>query len=145
VPFSGHSKQGGDNMGYTKALCMFIDILGTKEKSFEELLEINKKFHQAFNEMKKLIINFPGYIASFSDCAYMVLDMAPFMDIEIYILRLLDIISRMVKDFIFNGFIFRGGISLGEVYYDNNKNILFGPALTNLMNWKLQERCQESL
>jgi hypothetical protein len=116
-------------MGYIKGLCMFIDILGTKEKSYEELLKINETFHRVFDDMEKRTANISRLISSFSDCAYMVYDMSSIINIEIYILSILDNISSMVKSFVFDGFIFRGGISFGEVYFDNKKSILFGPCV----------------
>jgi hypothetical protein len=116
-------------MGYIKGLCVFIDILGTKEKSYEDLLKINETFHRAFDEMEERTANLSRLISSFSDCAYMVYDTSSIIDSELYILSILNSISSMVRSFVFYGFIFRGGISFGEVYFDNKKNILFGPCV----------------
>jgi hypothetical protein len=64
-------------MDYNKGLVIFIDILGTKNRGFDELYRINKIFHKELNKKKNetpFWENIKKQISSFSDCAYIVLN-----------------------------------------------------------------------
>ena len=64
---------------YHKALVLFLDILGSQNRSeFNVLYNINKIFHDALLENKKNDKSHTVYkrtIHTFSDCAYIIFDM----------------------------------------------------------------------
>jgi hypothetical protein len=155
-------------MGYSKGMVLFIDILGSKNRTFNELLRINNIFHKEleteidkqnqyglfFNKnfeekYGKILQSIPQpikalfyirnsvigkrYVVSFSDCAYIIFDYEDQINNEDEIMHFihsnLDSISNIVAFFVGNGFLCRGGITFGEYYIDEDRNIIFGPAI----------------
>lgn len=128
----------GKQKNYHKALVIFIDILGSKsKKSFEELYEINDTFHSQLLENEKNNLSHVVYqrkIFTFSDCAYIIYDFKDGVEEErkklgaLFEVALCNCEQLFIK-FLNKNFIFRGGVSYGDVYYESNRNLLFGPAI----------------
>lgn len=128
---------------YHKSLVIFIDILGTKDNdSFDSLFKVNKLFRKLTKEQEEqdnkehnLHRIYKRTIFSFSDCAYIIYDYKDAVDnnrknyIELSFVALYNTMY-MLERLISEGYIFRGGITFGDVYYDKNENIVFGPAIT---------------
>jgi hypothetical protein len=124
-------------MNYHKGLVIFVDLLGTKNKIFDELYQINKLFHRKIKIKARenaLFTTFSKkFVSSFSDCAYIVYE----FDDDIFQYEgFIDIIKYCLEDlsftltrFVQKGLLFRGGISYGDVFIDKKENILFGPAI----------------
>jgi hypothetical protein len=125
-------------MGYSKGIVYFIDILGTKNRNFSDSLKINEMFHEELGNIQKR--HRPTsvgrrYVTSFSDCAYIIYAIKDEYDKEDhfikYIFTSLYNTASTIAYFVVNGFLCRGGIYCGEVYFDQSKNIIFGPAINN--------------
>jgi hypothetical protein len=124
-------------MGYRKGLVYFIDVLGTKNRSFEELFDINKTFHSELKNVQER--HNPKSVGdrcvmTFSDCAYIIYALKDeFNDNEDILLKYLYTslynTATTIAIFLSNGFLCRGGVSYGDVYFDKENNILFGPAV----------------
>ena len=131
-----------NDLKYHKSLVIFIDILGTKDNdSFDSLFKVNKLFRKLTKEQEEqdnkehnLHRIYKRTIFSFSDCAYIIYDYKDEVDnfrknyIELSFVALyntLDMLDRLISE----GYIFRGGITFGDVYYVKNENIVFGPAI----------------
>jgi hypothetical protein len=126
----------GSLMNYSDGLVYFIDILGSKNRSFNELYKINKLFHNELNNVKKR--HNPSsvgqrFVNSFSDCAYIVYSLNGENNIGDNLLQYLYTslynTCSTISLFTLNGFLCRGGISYGEVYFDKETNIIFGPSV----------------
>lgn len=125
-------------MGYEKALVIFIDILGSQERQdFDELYKINSKFHNELESNQSMDMKhtvYERYITSFSDCAYIIYHYKNDVGVErkddgkLFNVALANT-ERVIQAFLYEGFICRGGISYGDVYFERNRNILFGPAV----------------
>lgn len=123
-------------MGYSNGLVYFIDILGTKEKTFDELLTINRSFHRHLKlsqDIKNRSNNGTKHVMSFSDCAY-ILYFPPSnhndpVKIMNYIYDNLADVALTILYLISHGYLCRGGISYGELYYEKENTIFFGPAV----------------
>lgn len=127
---------------YSKALVIFIDMLGTKDNdSFESLLAINKLFRELTKEQEEQDHKecnahriYKRNIFSFSDCAYIVYDYKENIDnnrknsINLSYVALYNTVY-MLQKLIEKNYIFRGGITFGNVYYNKKENIVFGPAI----------------
>lgn len=130
----------GYGMGYREALVFFIDILGSQGRNdFQELLDINETFHRELtqNQVNDSYHTYTVYkrkIFTFSDCAYIIYD---FKDgVEDYrkdLRQLFDIALRntepLLVQFLKKGFLCRGGIAYGDVYYETERSLFFGPAI----------------
>jgi len=127
-------------MGYQQGIVYFIDILGTKNiTSFDRKYEINSIFHNVLekNQSKNLLLSHAIYerrIYVFSDCAYIVYyykDNVPENKKEILDLFSTSLYntSYVILEFLKHNFLCRGGVSIGEVYFEKNRNIIFGPAV----------------
>jgi hypothetical protein len=124
-------------MGYLNGMVYFIDILGSKNRNFEDSLKIHHIFNDELaNSIKRYYFESIGkrYVTSFSDCAYILYIIEnEFNTEEIFLSYIFDSLFKTANTIAFfavNGFLCRGGISCGEVYFDKEKNILFGPAVT---------------
>jgi len=129
-------------MGYSKGIACYIDILGTKDKKFDELLRVNRIFHNELEYFQKPYsieeYIWENNVTSFSDCAYIVYtikDKINFNKLNIKdvldnIFYCLYDIAYIIANFAFNGFLCRGGICYGDIYFEKS-NILFGPAINN--------------
>ena len=116
-------------MGYSKGIVYFIDILGSKNREFEDSLKISTIFHDELENVrirhrKTSIGN--RFVTSFSDCAYIIYEIKNENDKEElllpYIYTSLFNTANTVAFFVANGFLCRGGIAFGELYFDGKKN-----------------------
>jgi hypothetical protein len=130
-------------MDYSFGLACFIDILGTKERTNEKyfdklFLKSIETFHRKLRELEKDSGFKQKMVASFSDCSYIIykIDDNNVINQNLYLLTCLKIISKCIQTFPMNGFLVRGGISYGNVYFDNENNIFFGPAIND--SYKLE-------
>lgn len=124
-------------MGYKKALVYFIDVLGTKDRDFNDNLKIASVFRNEMNNIqlrhrKTSVVD--RCVFSFSDCAYIVYALKDeFQNDENYknrfIYQSLYNTTQTISTFLAEGFLCRGGIVYGDVYYDLTQNIIFGPAV----------------
>lgn len=124
-------------MGYKKGLVYFIDVLGTKDRNFNDNLKIASVFRNEMNNIQLRHRNtsvVDRCVFSFSDCAYIVYALKDeFQNDEDYknrfIYQSLYNTTYTIATFLAEGFLCRGGIVYGDVYYDLNQNIIFGPAV----------------
>lgn len=124
-------------MGYKKGLVYFIDVLGTKDRNFNDNLKIASVFRNEMNNIQLRHRNtsvVDRCVFSFSDCAYIVYALKEeFQNDEDYknrfIYQSLYNTTYTIATFLAEGFLCRGGIVYGDVYYDLNQNIIFGPAV----------------
>lgn len=127
-------------MGYKNALVFFIDILGSQDRTdFNKLLDINETFHGELernqrNDNNHTHVVYKRTIFTFSDCAYIIYDFKDGIEESRKDLRqFFDIALRntepLLIEFLKKGFICRGGISYGEVYYETERSLFFGPAI----------------
>lgn len=131
-----------EKKGFTKALVIFIDILGSQSRNdFQELYEINELFHNELLENVKQdreYIAYQRHIYTFSDCAYLIYD---YKDKsvdnwgELFNVALLNCEPLLMK-FLSKGLVFRGGVAFGDVYYDENKNMFFGDAVNRAYQYE---------
>ena len=124
--------------GFHKALVIFIDILGSQNrKDFNELYEINNTFHDLLLDNQKCNkprVVYKRTIHTFSDCAYIIYDFKDDIPEEKRDLgKLFEVAlcncEPLAIQFLNRNFIFRGGVAYGDVYYEENRNILFGPGI----------------
>lgn len=132
-------------MGYVNALVFFIDILGSQNRSdFDTLLDINKTFHGELEKNQSYDKPHTVYerkIFTFSDCAYIIYNFKE--GIEEYrkdLRQLFDTALRntetLIVQFLKKGFLCRGGISYGEVYYEKDRSLFFGPAVNKAFSYE---------
>lgn len=123
---------------YHKALVIFIDILGSQsEKNFSDIYEINDTFHDELLKNGQYNLPHVAYqrkIFTFSDCAYIIYEFKDGIEEERKNLGALFEVALCNCEQIFIKFlnkkvVSRGGVSYGDVYYENNRNLLFGPAI----------------
>ena len=127
---------------YHKSLVIFIDILGTKDNNnFDSLFKVNKLFRKLTKEQEEqdnkehnLHRIYKRTIFSFSDCAYIIYDYKDGIEENrkndtilswVALYNTVYMLQKLIKE----GYVFRGGITFGDVYYDKNENIVFGPAI----------------
>lgn len=134
-------------MGYRNALVFFIDILGSQNRTdFDELLDINETFHKGLQQNQNNDKNHPHTvykrtIFTFSDCAYIIYDFKDGIEESRKDLpQLFDIALRntepLLVEFLKKGFLCRGGIAYGEVYYESERSLFFGPAINRAHNYE---------
>lgn len=125
-------------MGYKKCIVIFLDILGTQNReSFEELYKINNIFHSRLEDNLKnneRPVIYKRTIHTFSDCAYIIYDYKDNIEDERKDIGLLTRVSIfntiiLVQNLLKEGFLVRGGISFGDVYYETERSLFFGPAI----------------
>ena len=123
---------------YHKALVFFIDILGSQNRSnFEELLEINTLFHDELEKnqaMDKSYTLTQRHIYTFSDCSYIIYDFKDGVDeekkdIKRLFFQALYNTEQLIQKLLKGNFICRGGVAYGDVYYEEGRSLLFGPAI----------------
>jgi hypothetical protein len=120
-----------------KGLVVYIDLLGTKESSFDALHNISKIFRKELLRLGSRQMFCKKFVTSFSDCAYIIYETnehdgdnekdAP--EFDFYIHDSLIDLAYTISTIQVNGFMCRGGISYGELYCEKNSNIIFGPAI----------------
>lgn len=125
---------------FRKVVVLFIDILGSQNReNFDEWYNVMSIFCAMVEREKALDETHKGAIYKrethvFSDCAYIIYDykdgieesrkdMYELMGIACYNTE------KVLYEFLKNGFIARGAITYGEMFYDTGKNIWFGPAM----------------
>lgn len=130
-------------LSYKKCPVIFIDILGTKENSdFDTQYKIQMMFHSALQKERGMDSNheytaYKRFITTFSDCAYIVYDYKDGIDESrkdddrLFLIALYNT-EKLLSHFLREGFLYRGACTFGEVYYDEEKNMLFGPAVNNV-------------
>lgn len=134
-------------MGYKNALVFFIDILGSQNRTdFNELLDINETFHRELernqrNDSNHTHVVYKRTIFTFSDCAYIIYDFKDGIEESRKDLRqFFDIALRntepLLIEFLKKGFICRGGVSYGEVYYETERSLFFGPAINRAHHYE---------
>jgi len=135
---------GDDKLEYINGLAIFIDILGTQEctqeNNFNKLYNINKIFHKELKILNKRQRLCKKFVTSFSDCAYIIYiidetheDNSFYMFIQDSLIDL----SYTISTILVNDFLCRGGIYLGKLYFEEENNLLFGPAVIEA--YKLEE------
>jgi hypothetical protein len=125
---------------FRKVVVIFIDILGSQSRvNFDEWYNVMSIFSWMVEREKELDNNHPWTVYKreihvFSDCAYIIYDYKD--DIEdsrknMYALMGIACYNteKILYEFLKNGFIARGTITYGDLFYDNEKNIWFGPAM----------------
>lgn len=126
--------------GFKKAVIIFIDILGSQDREdFNEWYNIMRIFSKSVEREKELDAAHPqtAYkreVHIFSDCAYIIYDYKENVEEEIKNMNHLMCIAcyntqKVLYEFLKNGFVARGAITYGDVYYDNERNIWFGPGM----------------
>jgi len=126
--------------GFRKAVIIFVDILGSQDREgFNEWYNIMRIFSEAVKREKELDTAHPWPIYKreihvFSDCAYIIYDYKEGVEEERKNKNALMCIAcynteKMLYEFLKNGFIARGAITYGEIYYDNERNVWFGPGM----------------
>ena len=116
-------------MSYKKGLVAFIDILGTEESSFDDLLKINEIFHKELSRVGNNDMFCRKLVTSFSDCAYIIYAIEENSGFDYIFYDSLSDLSISVCAILANGFLCRGGICYGEYHFEENKKYLFGAAI----------------
>ena len=123
---------------YKKGLVIFIDILGSQnQNNFNKLYEINNTFHTtllANEKNNKEHIVYQRTIHTFSDCAYIIYDFKEGVPPQKQKLGQLFEVAlcnceHLLLHFLSKNFVFRGGVAYGDLYYEKDRSILFGPAV----------------
>ncbi len=136
-----------DNKAYTKYLVIFVDILGSQNKSdFQESYLINTVFHEEFQSQLKNDMPHTAYqrkVFTFSDCAYIFYQFKENIEEErkdigalfkVALCNCEPIFLRLLKEKI----LFRGGVYYGDAYVDSERNMFFGPAVVEA--YKLESK-----
>ncbi len=138
-------------MGYHKSFVIFIDILGTRDRAsdFNEMYKINTIFHEQMEQEQMMDDNHPYVVYertvhTFSDCAYIIYDFkAGVEENRKNIFELMTIAcyntEKVCYRFLEEGFVFRGGMSYGDVYYEKERSLLFGPAINSAYELEAQK------
>ena len=125
---------------FRKVVVVFIDILGSQDrKNFDEWYNVMSIFSSMVEREKELdnAHNWTVYKREthvFSDCAYIIYDYKEGIEASrknIYELMGIACYNteKVMYEFLKSGFIARGAITHGDLFYDNEKNIWFGPAM----------------
>lgn len=125
---------------FRKAVTIFIDILGSQHREdFDEWYKVMSIFSAMIEQEKELDKTHPWTVYKrethvFSDCAYIIYDYKDNVeDSRKDLYKLMGIAcyntEKVLYEFLKNGFIARGAITYGDLFYDNEKNIWFGPAM----------------
>lgn len=129
-----------DTRKFEKAVVIFVDILGTQDrKNFNEWYEIVSLFNDTVGREKALDKThehtiYKREIHMFSDCAYIIYDYKEGIEEGRKNINALMSIAcynteKVLYSFLKNGFIFRGAVTYGDIYYEADRNLCFGPAM----------------
>lgn len=129
-----------ENKGFKKAVVIFIDVLGTRgREQFAEWYQISNIFYRTVQREKELdktheYAVYKREIHMFSDCAYIIYDYKEDVEDERKNMNALMAIAcynteKVLYEFLKNGFIVRGALTYGDIYYESNRGICFGPAM----------------
>lgn len=142
---------------YKNCFVIFIDMLGTQAKK-----DINSIYSDYYNFHSMLLSKDGKYITdgrgggiisgekiymhshTFSDCAYMMYSyddefLNSVDDKGILIENALCHFERIMLKLLNDGIVFRGGASFGEVFYEKDNNILFGPDINKAFQMEDKE------
>lgn len=129
-------------MAYRKGIVYFIDILGSRERNSSE-----DNFNKSFFIADTFLTEMEGVqnrhretslvdraVFSFSDCAYIIYSLKENTEESgenkiRMIYQSLYNTQQVICNFVYNGFLCRGGIAYGDVYFDLGRNMVFGPAV----------------
>ncbi len=128
------------NNGFKKAVVIFIDVLGTRGRTqFDEWYQIANIFYKTVQREKELDkthehVIYKREIHMFSDCAYIIYDYKEGVEDERKNMNALMAIAcynteKVLYEFLKNGFIARGALTYGDIYYESDRGICFGPAM----------------
>jgi hypothetical protein len=126
-------------MSYSNCVVFFIDILGSRDREdFEVALKINQMFHKKLEGYSKRDFEHTAYkrvVHTFSDCAYIIYDFKEGIDEsrkDISALAKIALYNTefLICELIAERFIVRGGVTIGDVYYEENRSLVFGPAIS---------------
>lgn len=132
------------------AVVIFIDLLGTQDRTqFDGWYEVYSIFNRIMHEEIKLDKSHHNTIYKrvmqiFSDCAYLIYDYKD--DVEEnkkdkYKLMCTACYNtdKVFIEFLKNGFLARGAMTYGPIYYEQEKSLFFGPAMN--IAYKLESEC----
>lgn len=136
--------------GFSKAVVIFIDILGSQNREgFAEWYNIMKIFSDTVIREKSLDDAHPHTVYKreihvFSDCAYIIYDYKPGIeehrkDTDALMCIACYNTEKVLFEFLRNGFLARGALTYGDLYYDTEHGIWFGPAMNRA--FKLESQC----
>lgn len=128
------------NKEFRKAVTIFLDILGSQDrKDFSEWHKVMSIFSGTITQEKQFDSTHPYTIYKreihvFSDCAYIIYDYKPEIEEsrkDAYALMCVACYNteKVIFEFLRTGFIARGALTYGDIYYDNDTNVWFGPAM----------------
>lgn len=136
-----------DKKEYTKYLVIFVDVLGSQNKTdFQESYLINTVFHEEFQTQPNNDMPHTAYqrkVFTFSDCAYIFYQFKEKIEEErkdigalfkVAMCNCEPIFLRLLKEKI----LFRGGVYYGDAYVDSERNMFFGPAVVEA--YKLESK-----
>lgn len=129
-----------DAKGFKKAVTIFIDILGSRDRQdFSEWYRIMDIFHNTVLNEKDYDEQHPHTLYKreihiFSDCAYIIYDFKSGVEEgkkDVFELMTIACYNteKVLFEFLRNNFITRGAITYGDIYYDTERNIWFGPSM----------------
>lgn len=126
------------NCKYEKKILVFFDVLGFKDMVQRKYKDKPEKIKEILNTMH--VLSSPSYTSEliiFSDSVINILEIKPkynkhgqtFTDYLSVIFN--DIATIQVNMFGLYGVLIRGSIVIGDIYYEGENNLLFGPALVD--------------
>lgn len=126
------------NYKYEKKILVFFDVLGFKDMVQRKYKDKPEKIKEILNTMH--ILSSPSYTSEliiFSDSVINILEIKPkynehgqtFADYLNVIFN--NIAAIQVNMFELYGVLIRGSIVVGDIYYESENNLLFGPALVD--------------
>lgn len=129
-----------DTKGFGQAVTIFLDILGSRDRDeFSEWYKIMRIFADTITREKEYDKAHPHTIYKrethvFSDCAYIIYDYKPDIEESRKNNDALMCIAcynteKVLLEFLRNGFLVRGAMTFGNIFYDSTQNIWFGPAM----------------
>lgn len=122
--------------GYQRKVLVFFDVLGFKDLVLNKYKDDPEKIEEILSTMHLIShSSYPSELIVFSDSVINILEVKPhlegygqnFSDYLNVILR--DIAAIQINMLGLYGVLIRGSIVIGNINYDNVKNLLFGPAL----------------
>lgn len=129
-------------MAYRKGIVYFIDILGSRERNsskdnFDKSFFIADTFlteMESVQNRHRETSLLDRAVFSFSDCAYIIYSLKEKTEKSDenkmrMIYQSLYNTQQVICNFVYNGFLCRGGIAYGDVYFDLGRNMVFGPAV----------------
>lgn len=142
-----------NELKYRKGIVFFIDILGSQQRTqdsskIQESYFIANTFITEMENVQKrhrITSIVDRAVFSFSDCAYIIYSLKQGYESEESEIKMiyqsLYNTQQTLCDFIYNGFLCRGGITFGDLYMDLSRNMVFGPAITKA--FKLENQAND--